>query len=98
MPSPFPGMNPYLEQEGVFHDFHQSFIPVARGLLTRQLSPHYLVKVEESLFFHELSAEERRFLGKADFAVTPNLPVQAAPVGTTPAAEAPAYVQLPPAV
>ena len=27
MPSPFPGMNPYLEQPDVWHDFHQGFIP-----------------------------------------------------------------------
>lgn len=45
MPSPFPGMNPYLEREGVFHDFHQSFIPVARRFLTRQLAPTYVAKV-----------------------------------------------------
>jgi hypothetical protein len=28
MPSPFPGMNPYLEQADVWQDFHQSFIPL----------------------------------------------------------------------
>ena len=26
MPSPFPGMNPWLEQVDVWHDFHQRFI------------------------------------------------------------------------
>ena len=25
MPSPFPGMNPWLEQDGIWHDFHQTF-------------------------------------------------------------------------
>ena len=24
MPSPFPGMNPYLEQDDVWHDFHKA--------------------------------------------------------------------------
>jgi hypothetical protein len=91
-------MNPYLEQEGVFHDFHQSLIPVARGLLRRQVSPNYLVKVEESLFIHELSADERRFLGKADFAVTRNPPAPAPGAAPGAAAEAPAYVELPAAV
>jgi hypothetical protein len=33
MPSPFPGMNPYLEQESVWQDFHQTFIPLLRELL-----------------------------------------------------------------
>ena len=26
MPSPFPGMNPYLEQDDAWHDFHERFI------------------------------------------------------------------------
>jgi hypothetical protein len=34
MPSPFPGMNPYLEQEGVWQDFRYSFIPAAREILS----------------------------------------------------------------
>ena len=33
-------MNPYIEQEVTFHDFHQSFIPLARvGLLMAQVAP-----------------------------------------------------------
>ena len=34
MPSPFPGMNPFLEREEVWQDFHQSFIPLVREILT----------------------------------------------------------------
>ncbi len=30
MPSPFPGMNPYLENEYAWHDFHDSFLPRAQ--------------------------------------------------------------------
>src|SRR5205085_12636690 len=56
MPSPFPGMNPYLEQEEVWQDFHQSFIPLVRAVLAEQVRPAYVVKVEEHLFIHELSA------------------------------------------
>jgi hypothetical protein len=33
MPSPFPGMNPYLEQYDAWHDFHERFIPLAAELL-----------------------------------------------------------------
>jgi len=29
MPSPFPGMNPYLEQPAVWIDFHNSFLVTA---------------------------------------------------------------------
>src|SRR5271166_6472681 len=36
MPSPFPGMNPYIERASVWHDFHESFMPVVREILTAQ--------------------------------------------------------------
>lgn len=57
MPSPFPGMNPYLEHADVWQDFHQSFIPLLRQLLSEQVRPQYLVKIEEQIFIHELPAE-----------------------------------------
>jgi hypothetical protein len=59
MPSPFPGMNPYLERADVWNDFHNSFIPAARELLTAQIQPRYYVRIEEHLFIHEPSARER---------------------------------------
>jgi hypothetical protein len=59
MPSPFPGMNPYLEHEFYWQDFHQTFIPTARASLAEQLSPRYFVRVEQYVFIHELDGEER---------------------------------------
>lgn len=97
MPSPFPGMNPFLEQSGVFHDFHQSLIPVLRELLEDQLTSTYLVKLEEQLFIHELSAEERRYLGRADVAVD-RVRSGPAPGLSTTVLEAPTYGLLFPAV
>jgi len=69
MPSPFPGMNPYLEQSDAWQDFHQSFLIHARDSLSAQVGPNYLVKVEVRLILHERSAEERRFVGIADVGV-----------------------------
>ena len=69
MPSPFPGMNPYLEQKDIWQDFHGTFIPAIRAALAHQVSPDYFVKVEEYLFIHEPSAEERLRLGRADVAL-----------------------------
>jgi hypothetical protein len=91
-------MNPYLEQESVWHDFHQSFMPVAREMLTRQVAPTYVVKVEEHLFIHELPADERLFLGRADAAVVDRRGVPAEPPGASgpgTSVEAPAYARLP---
>jgi hypothetical protein len=100
--SPFPGMNPYLEQEAVWHDFHQSFMPVAREMLTRQVAPAYVVRVEEYLFIHELTANERVLLGRADAAVVEERGggTDARPDAGSPAAsvQAPAYARVPPAV
>ena len=39
MPSPFPGMNPYLEQDDVWHDFHERFVPLVATVLGSQLRP-----------------------------------------------------------
>jgi hypothetical protein len=69
MPSPFPGMNPYLEQSDAWEDFHQEFLTRARSLLADQVEPDYIVKVAVRLYIHELSAEERRYFGRADTAV-----------------------------
>jgi hypothetical protein len=97
MPSPFPGMNPYLEQDDVCHDFHQTFCGLCRELLVPQVRPAYYVKVDEHVYIHELSAEERRLVGSADVSVarTPN--------GHTPAVQngiltAPATVRVPVAI
>ena len=93
MPSPFPGMNPYLEQEAVWQDFHQSFMPAARAALSAQVGGGYVVKVEQNLFIHELGAEARQLLGKADVSVSADSSVRT----TSQAARsvAPAYVDLP---
>ena len=70
MPSPFPGMNPYLEHPSVWHDFHESFMPLAREALSSQVLPRYFVKIDEHLYVHELAEESRRLVGRADLSVT----------------------------
>ena len=70
MPSPFPGMNPYLEHPSVWHDFHESFMPLAREALSKQVLPRYFVKIDEHLYVHELGEESRRLVGRADLSVT----------------------------
>ncbi len=60
MPSPFPGMNPYLEQPSMWQDFHQRLITYISDALTGQVRPQFSVKIEENVFIHEPSSEERR--------------------------------------
>ena len=70
MPSPFPGMNPSLEQADVWQDFHQSFIPLLRQLLAEQVRPKYLVKIEEQIFIHELPEDQCWLIGRGDMTVS----------------------------
>jgi hypothetical protein len=56
---PFPGMNPYLEQKSVWHDFHERFCPTAAEFLTVQVRPDFIVKIDEHLYIHELSDDAR---------------------------------------
>src|SRR5205807_5342645 len=61
MPSPFPGMNPYLEQDDAWEDFHHSFITHARDSLSGRIGANYVVKIEVLFYRHELPADERRY-------------------------------------
>ncbi|MBI3462829.1 MAG: DUF4058 family protein [Planctomycetes bacterium] len=64
MPSPFPGMNPYLEQEDVWHDFQERFLPLALELLVPQVRPGYIVKLDQHVYVHDVGVDERRFIGR----------------------------------
>jgi hypothetical protein len=70
MPSPFPGMNPFLEQDDAWHDFHEKIIPAIAERLVAQVVPGYIVKIDEHVYVHELPSEPRRYLGRADVFVT----------------------------
>src|SRR5262249_52437060 len=94
MASPFPGMNPYLEQEDVWHDFHERFIPHVADLLVPQVRPGYIVKLDEHVYIHELSGEERRFLGRGDVTLARSEATAAAQPGVAVAA-ATAYGRVP---
>lgn len=70
MPSPFPGMNPFLEQADRWHDFHAAFLPKLRTMLVRQVGTDYIINLEAHVFVRELAADERQFLGRADVGIS----------------------------
>ena len=47
MPSPFPGMDPYLERASLWPNVHNSLIIALRDDLASRLRPRYYVAVEE---------------------------------------------------
>jgi hypothetical protein len=87
-------MNPFLEQERVWHDFHERFIPAAAEALGEQVDPKYIVKIDEHVYIHELEAESRAFLGRGDLTVT-RAPNAGESKATAAVLEAPAQVRLP---
>ncbi len=68
MPSPFPGMNPYLEEATVWHSLHEQFPGFCQEMLTAQVRPKYFVKLDVNLYIHELPSPQR-FLGRPDVTV-----------------------------
>lgn len=47
MPSPFPGFDPYLEDERFWHDFHERFIAHSAEALASTVPPRYRIRIEE---------------------------------------------------
>jgi Protein of unknown function (DUF4058) len=94
MPSPFPGMNPYLEQDDVWHDFHERALPAAAESIGLQVQPDYIVKIDEHVYIHELPSRPRRLIGRADLGVAPARPPGEARAGVG-LLDAPAHVRLP---
>lgn len=60
MPSPFPGMDPYLESQGLWEDFHLSFVPYCRDALNDVLPDRYEARLGERLHLVELSEREAK--------------------------------------
>jgi hypothetical protein len=69
MPSPFPGMNPYLEQTDVWEDFHNSYLRELRDNLSQQVGEKYFVKLEVRVYLQLLDREDRWMLGKGDIGI-----------------------------
>lgn len=67
MPSPFPGMDPYIEGR-LWRDFHHELISVVRDLIVPRLVPRYVTRIEERVYV-EYTPEEPEDLIIPDVAV-----------------------------
>jgi hypothetical protein len=95
MASPFPGMNPFVERATVWHDFHERWIPLAAELIGAQVLPRYFVRIDEHMYIHELSSQERRFIGRSDVLVPALTPPHTGAALTSAVLTAPAEVGVP---
>ncbi|MEC4880055.1 MAG: DUF4058 family protein [Scytonema sp. PMC 1070.18] len=57
MPSPFPGMNPYLELPALWHEFHNRLIVAISDALTPSLQPKYYVAIETRTYLDDDNPE-----------------------------------------
>ncbi|MGB3556925.1 MAG: DUF4058 family protein [Geitlerinemataceae cyanobacterium] len=64
MPSPFPGMNPYLEDSAYWSSVHHWLITEIARFLNQQLAPKYVVAVEVRIY--ETSGEKSTLIGIPD--------------------------------
>jgi hypothetical protein len=69
MPSPFPGMDPYLENTHRWKDFHQSYIIYIRAALVPRLPPDYIACVEERVYL--LPPSDKEIIPDAHFQSRP---------------------------
>lgn len=58
MQSPFPGMNPYLEQPAFWSSFHSRFIVAIANAIEPQLSDRYYIDVETRTYQSDESGDE----------------------------------------
>ena len=67
MPTPFPGMDPYLEQRALWPNVHNSLITALRDYLAPRLRPRYFVAIEERTYID--SSGGLTFASRPDVAV-----------------------------
>ncbi|MEO0984200.1 MAG: DUF4058 family protein [Cyanobacteria bacterium J06639_14] len=96
MPSPFPGMNPYLEHPDRWSTVHNRLIVALADVLTPQLVPKYQVDIEKRIY--EVIGANSLLVGRPDITVQrPRVPDSGTPIAvalSTPAPE-PVKVQIP---
>lgn len=82
MPSPFPGMDPYLERPSLWPGFHALLISGIAAALAPHIAPAYYVAIEQRTYI--ASSDPSSFLGRPDVVVVaagPRLPGVARPSG-----------------
>jgi hypothetical protein len=62
-------MNPYLEHEDAWHNFHVQFPNAVVAALVPQVRPKYFVKADEQIYIHEILDDRSRLGGRSDIFV-----------------------------
>jgi hypothetical protein len=81
MPSPFPGVDPYLESQHYWPDFHATFINYWREAVADVLPDHYEVRIDERFSLVERPPETTRRI-EPDLGIARRGPARAAPAAS----------------
>jgi hypothetical protein len=96
MPSPFPGMDPYIEDPFFWGDFHGSLVGILRETLNRILPSRYVASMDRNVWVQEHTGEELSLLGGPDVPIADRGEQSAGGVATaTASVAAPVLLQLP---
>ncbi len=96
MPTPFPGMDPYLERAGLWEEVHTRLIVAIADALGPQVRPKYRVGVEQRTYLAVLTPDEYELVGKPDVLVAaPRRQAQPVHATATAIGIAPRVAQLP---
>ena len=68
MPTPFPGMDPYLERPGLWEEVHTGLITAIQRFLTPLLRPKYRVAIERRTYLSVLPPDDQ-LIGMPDVLV-----------------------------
>ena len=69
MASPFPGVDPYLESQGRWPDFHGSFLTYTRDVLNDRLPESYVAQLDERIRLVEPPDDDQGALFRPDLAI-----------------------------
>jgi len=70
MPSPFPGMDPYLEEPAIWTDFHGTLLMCIRAELNRLLPRRYVARWDRYVWMDDPEIEIAGLVGRPDTFVT----------------------------
>lgn len=79
MPSPFPGMDPFLENQE-WEDFHAKLNTAISDALSPSVEPNYVVRVERRVYVEHVSGDEQQ--RRADVAIVASHEPSFAPKAT----------------
>ncbi len=63
MPSPFPGMDPYIEAPRIWSDFHGDLAGEIRAVLNRQIRPNYFAALTPYVTYETIEVSQKKSYG-----------------------------------